>query len=229
MTVTRFNPSATGPLHLGHAYMALVNESYARERGGTFIVRFDDSHPLFIKTHGQDKIDRMVGEQQNDLEWLGIKPDSYIRQKDIVAEIEEQMEHCQLQVLKEQIFPWVVGDTFFQSYPFVSVFTIERVIMDNQEHITHLIRGIDLLSEFNLYQYCCKCLDLPLPKHIYLPRLKWQHGNMSKSHGARFIGEMKSAGYAPEEVRGILESSCLHHPAFGWSIENIKSEPQVVL
>ena len=229
MTVTRFNPSANGPLHLGHAYMALVNEAYARERGGTFIVRFDDSHPLYIKTLGQDKIDRMVSEQQNDLEWLGIKPDLYIRQQDIIAEVEEQIEHCQLQALREESLPWVVADTFFLSFPFASALTIERVIMDNQEHVTHLIRGVDLLSEFSLYQYCCKCLDLPLPSHIYLPRLKWRHGNMSKSTGAHFIGETRSAGYAPEEVRIILEAACLHHPAFGWSIANIKPEPLLEL
>jgi glutamyl/glutaminyl-tRNA synthetase len=225
MVVTRFNPSANGPLHLGHAYMALVNEAYARECGGRFIVRFDDSHPLYIRTLGQDRIDRLVGEQQTDLEWLGINADVYIRQKDIVAEIEEQIEFGKWRVFKEESLPWVADDTFFLSYPFTSQLTIEKVLMDNKEHITHLIRGVDLLSEFSLYQYCCLCLDLPLPRHIYLPRLKWQRGNMSKSTGARFIGEMRSAGYTPEEVRGMLESSCLHNPAFGWSIENIKPEP----
>jgi len=235
VTVTRFNPTANSSLHLGHAYMALVNEAYARKHGGSFVVRFDDSHPLFIDTLGPERIERIVREQQSDLEWLGIKPDLYIRQKDIVAAVREQMEHCQLQtfeeqfIRREQFLPWVVSDTFFLSYPFLSELTIEKVIMDSQEHVTHLIRGIDLLSEFSLYQYCCKCLGLPLPEHIYLPRLGWRHGDMSKSRGALFIGEMRSNGYVPEEVRDILEASCLHFPSFGWSIKNIKAEPRVVL
>ena len=41
---TRFNPTISGPLHIGHLYMALVNEAEAHRSGGKFIVRVDDTN-----------------------------------------------------------------------------------------------------------------------------------------------------------------------------------------
>ena len=40
---TRFAPSPTGPLHLGHAYSALVAHDMARAQGGSFLLRFEDT------------------------------------------------------------------------------------------------------------------------------------------------------------------------------------------
>jgi glutamyl-Q tRNA(Asp) synthetase len=65
MTVTRFAPSPTGRLHLGHAYSAILAHDRAREGGGTFLLRIEDidgtrSRPVFI-----------VGIEQ-DLRWLGL-------------------------------------------------------------------------------------------------------------------------------------------------------------
>jgi len=40
--ITRFAPSPTGPLHLGHAYSALLNHDRARAVGGSFLLRIDD-------------------------------------------------------------------------------------------------------------------------------------------------------------------------------------------
>lgn len=38
--VTRFAPSPTGPLHLGHAFSALT--AWNRAKGGTFLLRIED-------------------------------------------------------------------------------------------------------------------------------------------------------------------------------------------
>ena len=40
--ITRFAPSPTGPLHLGHAYSALYASDLARKSGGTFLLRIED-------------------------------------------------------------------------------------------------------------------------------------------------------------------------------------------
>ena len=40
--ISRFAPSPTGHLHLGHAYSALVAEAAARETGGRFLLRIED-------------------------------------------------------------------------------------------------------------------------------------------------------------------------------------------
>ena len=39
---TRFAPSPTGRLHLGHAYAAVVAHDLARQQGGNFHLRFED-------------------------------------------------------------------------------------------------------------------------------------------------------------------------------------------
>ena len=53
MIVTRFAPSPTGRLHLGHAYSALVGHARARASGGAFRLRIEDldqtrSRPEFV-------------------------------------------------------------------------------------------------------------------------------------------------------------------------------------
>jgi glutamyl-Q tRNA(Asp) synthetase len=42
MTTTRFAPSPTGRLHLGHAYSAILAHDFARARGGRFLLRIED-------------------------------------------------------------------------------------------------------------------------------------------------------------------------------------------
>ena len=41
--VTRFAPSPTGPLHLGHAYSAILAHDMARAAGGRFLLRMEDT------------------------------------------------------------------------------------------------------------------------------------------------------------------------------------------
>lgn len=65
MIVTRFAPSPTGQLHLGHAFSAVLGSSRAREGGGKFLLRIEDldqgrSRPEFVEGIFED------------LEWLGI-------------------------------------------------------------------------------------------------------------------------------------------------------------
>ena len=59
--VTRFAPSPTGPLHLGHAYAALV----AAERGDRFLLRIEDIDGARCKPEFETGI-------YQDLEWLGL-------------------------------------------------------------------------------------------------------------------------------------------------------------
>ena len=66
MTVTRFAPSPTGKLHLGHAYSALYSEKIARENNGKFIVRIEDIDKTRCKKQYVDCI-------LDDLNWLGVK------------------------------------------------------------------------------------------------------------------------------------------------------------
>ncbi|SIO10350.1 glutamate--tRNA ligase [Vannielia litorea] len=65
MTTTRFAPSPTGYLHVGNLRTALFNWLIARQSGGTFILRLDDTDPERSRPEYADAI-------QQDLEWLGL-------------------------------------------------------------------------------------------------------------------------------------------------------------
>jgi len=65
MTITRFAPSPTGKLHLGHAYAAKVAHNLAREQRGRFLVRFEDIDHTRVRPEFYQGI-------LEDLRWLGL-------------------------------------------------------------------------------------------------------------------------------------------------------------
>jgi len=66
---TRFAPSPTGPLHLGHAYSALIAHDMARAAGGRFLLRFEDTDLERCRPE-------YVAQTMDDLAWLGITWDA---------------------------------------------------------------------------------------------------------------------------------------------------------
>ncbi len=67
--VSRFAPSPTGRLHLGHAWSALLAHDFARERGGTFLLRIEDIDS------GRARPEHVQGIFE-DLAWLGLRWDN---------------------------------------------------------------------------------------------------------------------------------------------------------
>lgn len=64
--VTRFAPSPTGPLHLGHAYSAMLAHDMARAAGGRFLLRIEDIDRARCRPEWEAQI-------YDDLNWLGLK------------------------------------------------------------------------------------------------------------------------------------------------------------
>ncbi|MEN9062595.1 tRNA glutamyl-Q(34) synthetase GluQRS [Ponticoccus litoralis] len=73
---TRFAPSPTGPLHLGHAFSALTAFDMAQAAGGTFLLRIED----IDSTRSRPEWERQI---HDDLRWLGLDwPEPALRQSD---------------------------------------------------------------------------------------------------------------------------------------------------
>ncbi|MBV8521648.1 MAG: tRNA glutamyl-Q(34) synthetase GluQRS [Acetobacteraceae bacterium] len=72
LTTTRFAPSPTGYLHLGHAYAALLAWRQARESGGRFVLRLEDIDPSRCRPEYAEAI-------LEDLAWLGLDWDGPVR------------------------------------------------------------------------------------------------------------------------------------------------------
>ena len=65
MIITRFAPSPTGRLHLGHAYSAAIGHARARESGGKFRLRIEDLDQTRCRPE-------FVAGITEDLRWLGL-------------------------------------------------------------------------------------------------------------------------------------------------------------
>ena len=62
--LTRFPPEPNGYLHIGHAKSICLNYGLARDNGGTFKLRFDDTNPA---KEEQEYVDSII----EDVRWLG--------------------------------------------------------------------------------------------------------------------------------------------------------------
>lgn len=72
--VTRFAPSPTGYLHLGHAYAAIFAETQARQADGRFILRIEDIDEIRCKAEFEEAI-------FEDLQWLGLHWENPVRRQ----------------------------------------------------------------------------------------------------------------------------------------------------
>lgn len=95
MTVTRFAPSPTGHLHVGNIRAALHNFLLAKQAGGRFLLRIDDTDAARSREEYVETI-------RADLAWLGLHADGEERQSARVALYEEAF--AQLQA-KGRVYP----------------------------------------------------------------------------------------------------------------------------
>ena len=72
--VTRFAPSPSGYLHLGHAYSALFTTAAAEESGGRYLLRIEDIDQGRCKPEFEDAI-------YEDLAWLGLEWEQPVRRQ----------------------------------------------------------------------------------------------------------------------------------------------------
>ena len=84
MTTTRFAPSPSGLLHLGHAFSALFAEAQARTEGGRFLIRIEDIDLTRCKPEYEAAI-------FEDLAWLGLEWEQgmVFRQSDCLARYDQ--------------------------------------------------------------------------------------------------------------------------------------------
>lgn len=74
VTITRFAPSPTGFLHLGHVYSASLAWKAARESGGRFLLRMED----IDQNRSRPEFEEAIYE---DLAWLGLDWDPPVRRQ----------------------------------------------------------------------------------------------------------------------------------------------------
>ncbi len=246
---TRFNPTANGSLHIGHIYMALLNEAMAHNSGGEFHIRFDDNTPHMMRHYirqipGKDyaTTERALV-QLNDLIWMGIEIDSVSYQ----SEQEEKMN----KFLANSPFRMVIDNVGygynsrsviagrsddFGSSPLSTRHTVEKVVLDYWDGSDVLIRGLEWVAEHHLYMYFCALFGFRFPLCHYVPRLLTAIGisgdrtvgDISKTIGNWSVQELHKIGASPVQIRGELRESCLIDSEGPWNINNLKYQPRLI-
>ena len=89
--VTRFPPEPNGYLHIGHAKSILLNYGLAKEYGGTFHFRFDDTNPTKEKTEFVESI-------KEDIKWLGADWKDHLY---FASDYFDQMYECAVKLIKK--------------------------------------------------------------------------------------------------------------------------------
>jgi glutamyl-tRNA synthetase len=230
----RFAPSPTGYLHVGGAHTALFNWLFARQQGGEFRLRIEN-------TDTSREVAEAVDQIQGTLAWLGLDHDGPVTfQMERMGEaqdaarrlVEEEKAYedegaIRFRMPDEGVTDWddiVLGRIEVQSealddlvivrsdgrptYNFVSP------LEDARDGITHVIRGQDHVSNTPKQLQILDALGADLPRYAHVPLLNGPDGRkLSKRHGAITVEDFREQGYIPEAFVNFMA-------LLGWSYDD---------
>jgi glutamyl-tRNA synthetase len=236
----RFAPSPTGFFHIGSARTALFNWLYARHRGGTFVLRIED-------TDRQRDTDEYLQVLLEGLRWLGLDWDEgptvggpyepYFQSKrgQIYGEYLQKLRSAGRAYDREGAVwfrvsgePATIEDQIrgrvqrLEEKDFVivrsdgsPVFHFVNVVDDIAMDITHVIRGEDHLSNSSKHVELFRAFGRIPPVYAHIPLILKTNGpgKMSKRDSGALVEEYRRRHYLPEALRNYL---CL----LGWSPKN---------
>ena len=239
MIRVRIAPSPTGYLHLGNARTAVFNWLFARNNGGAFIVRIDDTD-----------IERSTKEYEEDilrsLDWLGLDWDEGVQVGGLHGSYRQSERFERYGTISKELvkkgfayeddgaikfkvgesgevkfFDIVRGEVIFKKED-IDDFVILRsdgsptyhlasTVDDIDYEISHVSRGEDILSSTPKHILLTEALGFDIPQYCHLPLLFGHDGKrLSKRHGATSINEYINKGYLSDAMFNYL---CL----LGWS------------
>ena len=241
----RFAPSPTGYLHVGGAHTALFNWLFARQQGGEFRLRIEN-------TDTSREVAEAVDQIQGTLAWLGLDHDGPVTfQMERMGEAQEAARRLvdegkayedegaiRFRMPDEGVTAWddiVLGRIEVQSealddlvivrsdgrptYNFVSP------LEDARDGITHVIRGQDHVSNTPKQLQILEALGADLPRYAHVPLLNGPDGRkLSKRHGAITVEDFREQGYIAEAFVNFMA-------LLGWSYDDrteVMSRDQLV-
>jgi glutamyl-tRNA synthetase len=193
----RFAPSPTGSLHLGGALSAVANRRFADERGGSFLLRIDDTDPERNVAGGREAI-------VSDLEWLGIgwdegpvsQSERFVRHREAAHLIGEPDSEGALRF----------GQTTLLRADGTPTYQLASAVDDVDFEITHVIRGSDHRANEELHTALFRALGAAPPEVIHHGLVVGDDGKkLSKRAEGATVASLRDAGYPAEAVRAYLE------------------------
>ena len=229
-TRVRFAPSPTGYLHVGGARTALFNWLYARQAGGQFLLRIEDTD----KARSTDEHTRVI---LDGLTWLGLDwHEEPVFQGARVTRHQEMADkllaagkaYMEEGAIRFRLPPgeiaWddaVHGRISFQGEDIkdfvilrsdrTPIYNFAVVVDDVDMRISHVLRGDDHISNTPKQIALYRALGAALPVFGHVPMIHGPDGKkLSKRHGATAVGDYQHMGILPAAMRNFLA-------LLGWS------------
>lgn len=228
--VTRFPPSPTGHAHIGSYRTAIFNYLFAKKNGGKFLLRIEDTDKERSKpeyTEGIIESLKWLGLEYDDLsvqtenmpahkaamQKLIDEGKAYISKeaaKDgsgVIKEIVRFKNPNKSVTFKDLILGDITQDTTDLG-DFVIGRNIEDplyhlavVVDDMNSNITHVIRGMDHISNTPRQVLLIEALGGKIPEYAHIPLvLGDDRSKLSKRKGALSVLEYKKRGYLPAAI-----------------------------
>ena len=262
--IVRFAPSPTGFLHIGGARTALFNWLYAKAKGGTFLLRIEDTDRA---RNSEEAIGAIIdGLKWLELDWTGEPVSQFSRahsHKEAAEELlaaghayrcfltKEELDDMRARAEAERLpltirSPWrdrpaseapdhmpftirlkapregetviedhVQGRVVFPNKDLddlillrsdgVPTYNLAVVVDDHDMGVTHVIRGVDHLTNAARQTQIYKGLGWNVPEFSHVPLIHGPDGaKLSKRHGALGVEAYRAMGYLPEALRNYL-------------------------
>jgi glutamyl-tRNA synthetase len=212
-------------LHIGGARTALYNWLLARDSGGDFVLRIEDTDRARSTPENVEQI-------LDGLRWLGVDwdegPISQWERRERHAEAVDRLLESGAAYEDEGAVRFRVpqeGEIMFHDailgditnpYSAIKDFVIRRsdgsplynlavAVDDLDMGITHVVRGQDHVSNTPRQLMLIRALGQEPPVYAHIPLLHGTDGKkLSKRHGAASVEELREAGYLPEAVRNYV-------------------------
>lgn len=152
--IVRVCPSPTGVFHLGTLRTALLNYLYARANNGKFILRIDDTD----QERGSDELIGYIYSQMSD---FGLEYDQTFKQSERLARYIEVAIKIADKISDDGTMSVNMGDYDMvlvraNGYP---LYNFASTLDDYDSQITHIIRGVDHVSNAPKQQRLWKMID----------------------------------------------------------------------
>ena len=232
--ITRFAPSPTGLLHGGNYRTAVFSYLFARQHGGKFIVRIEDTDRERSKKEYEENI-------LESLKWLELEYDELHRQSELVQKHTEALQKliasghayiskeeakdgsCAMRELVRfknpgkrisfddlirghiEIDTTDLGDFVIAKAINEPLFHIAVVVDDAEMGITHIIRGEDHIANTPRQLLLYEALGYIAPRYAHLPLvLDESRAKLSKRRGAHPLTYYRDNGYLPLAILNFL-------------------------
>ncbi len=227
-------PSPTGFLHIGNVRTALFNWLYARNHGGEFLLRIENTDTAREVYEATEQI-------QESLRWLGLDWDGPVTfQLDNLEtcarlarglldddQAYEDEGAIRFRMPDEGTTGWddlVLGRVEVENKQIEDVvivrsdgrptYNFASPVEDVQDRITHVLRGPDHVSNTPKQIQILRALGADLPAYGHVPSVNGADGKkLSKRHGAVTVDEFRADGYYPPALVN-------HLALLGWSYDD---------